>query len=284
MKRRAVLIAGGAGLIFAAAPSFGQAPKASRRIAFLLPGTEAGYRIQLQEFRTALKELGYVEGHDISIDVRWSDGRTERLASLAAELLASNPAVIVTASSEGVSACKKATSSIPIVFATAGAVVEQGFVASLRRPGGNITGVALHSQLDAKITEVIREALPSARRLAVLVHDMDRFHKMVLDSFEPAARSLKFELMVVRVSRAEDFERAFKELTDRKADALYVPNIALLTANRERIIEHALKARLPHFSVNPAIAAAGGLLSYGTLLEENYRRAAALVDKILRGA
>ncbi|MGH8675583.1 MAG: ABC transporter substrate-binding protein, partial [Burkholderiales bacterium] len=163
-------------------------------------------------------------------------------------------------------------------------VVEQGFVASLRRPGGNITGVALHSQLDAKITEVIREALPSARRLAVLVHDMDRFHKMVLDSFEPAARSLKFELMVVRVSRAEDFERAFKELTDRKADALYVPNIALLTANRERIIEHALKARLPHFSVNPAIAAAGGLLSYGTLLEENYRRAAALVDKILRGA
>ena len=230
-----------------------------------------------------MKELGYVEGRDISIEVRWADGRTERLASLAAEVVASNPAVIVTGSSEGVAACKQATSSIPIVFATAASVVEQGFVASLRQPGGNITGVVLHG-LHAKIVEVIRDALPAARRLAVLVHDKDRNHKIVLDSFEPAARRFKFEPVVARVTRAEDFERAFKELTDRKADALYVPNLALLTSNRDRLIELTLIARLPHFSANPDIAVAGGLLSYGTSLVENYRRAAALVDKILRGA
>ena len=237
----------------------------------------------MQVFRAALKELGYVEGRDISIEARWADGRTERLASLAVEVVASNPAVIVTGSSEGIAALKKATTSIPIVFATAGSVVEQGLVASLRRPGGNITGVALHS-LDAKIVEVIREALPAARRLAVLVNEKDRVHKIVLDAFEPAARRFKFEPLVVRVARAEDFERAFKELTERRADALYLPNMGLITSSRDRIIELALKTRLPNFSINPDLAAAGGLLSYGTSVEENYQRSAALVDKILRGA
>ena len=283
MRRRALLLASGAWLACAAAPSLAQPAKAPRRIAVLLPGTEAGFRTRLQVFRAALKELGYVEGRDLSIEVRWADNRTERFASLAAELAASNPALIVTASSEGVAACKQATSSIPIVFAAATFVVEQGFAASLRRPGGNITGVALHS-LNAKIVEIIREALPAARQLAVLVHDKDRFQKLVLDSFEPAARRFKFEPVVVRITRAEDFERAFKELTERKADALFLPNISLLNSNRDRIIEFTLTARLPHFSVTPDIAVAGGLLGYGTSLEENYLRAASLVDKILRGA
>ena len=197
--------------------------------------------------------------------------------------MASNPAVIVTATSESVAACKRATSLIPIVFAAAASVVEQGFVASLRRPGGNVTGVVL-LDLNGKIVEIIREALPAARRLAVLVNEKDRFHKFVLDSFEPAARRLIFEPVIVRVTRAEDFEGAFKEMTDRKADALYVPSLALFTFNRDRIIELALKARLPQFNVNPDIAVAGGLLGYGTSVEENYRRAATLVDRILRGA
>ena len=283
IKRRALLVSSGAWLILAAAPSFTQPSKAPRRIAVLFPGTEAGSRTNLQVFRAALRELRYVEGRDISIEVRWADGRTERIASLAAEVVASNPAVIVTASSEGVAACKRATSSIPIVFATAAFVVEQGFVASLRRPGGNITGVVLHG-LDAKIVEVIREALPAARRLAILVNEKDRFHKIALDSFEPAARRFKFDPVVVRVARAEDFERAFKELSDRRVDVLHVPNINLLVSNRGWLAELALKARLPLFGTNPDIAMAGGLLSYGTSLEENYRRAAALVDKILRGA
>ena len=283
MKRRALLLAGGAGLVFAGAPSFAQISNAPRRIAYLVQGTEAGGRTRFQVFRTSLKELGYVEGRDISIENRWADGRTERLASLAAELVASNPAVIVTASSEGIAACRQATSAIPIVFAAATYVVEQGFVASLRRPGGNITGVALHS-FDSKIVEIIREALPATRRLAILVNEKDRFHKSVLDSFEPAARRFKFEPVVVRVARAEDFERAFRQLANRKADALYQPSIALLNSNRDRLIELTLKARLPYFSVNPEVAAAGGLLSYGTAIEENYRRAATLVDKILRGA
>lgn len=283
MKRRALLLASGAGLVLAAVPSFAQTSNAPRRIAHLVRGAEAGSRRTLQAFRTALKEFGYVEGRDILYEVRWADGRIERLAPLAAELVALNPVVIVTASSEAIAACKQATTSIPIVFAAAAFVVEQGFVASLRRPGGNITGVALHS-LDAKIVEIIREALPAARRLAVLVDDKDRFRKLVLDAFEPAARRFNFEPIVVRVARAEDLERAFKELTERKADALYQPNVSLFNNNRDRIVELALKARLPQFSTNPVIASEGGLLGYGTSLEENFRRAAALVDKILRGA
>ena len=255
-----------------------------RRIAFVPPGTEEGYRAYFNAFLAGLKDLGYVEGRDVSIEVLWGDNKIEGLASRAAAVVARNPAVIVTGSSASVAAFKKATSSIPIVFATAGAVVEQGFVASLRRPGGNITGVILHSGLSAKIVEITREALPKVRRFAILVDDKDPIHKTMLDDFEPSARRFNFEPLVVRVSRAEDLERAFKELAERNAEALYLPPLALLGSLRYQLVQRALKARLPHLSTAPISVEAGGLLSYGTRVEENYQRAAALVDKILRGA
>jgi len=284
MKRRALLVAGGAWLAAAAARSFAQAPKAPRRIAILAAGTEAGYRTVLDAFKTTLKELGHVEGRDVSIDIRWANDRTEQLAALAAEMVARNPDVIVTASSAAVAACKKATSSIPIVFATVGDPVGQGFVASLGRPGGNITGIMVHRGLSAKITEIAREAFPKARRLAMLFHVADPAAKSNLDEFEPAARRFKFDPLIVRVAGAADFERAFKELVERKADVVFVPNVTLFASQFEQLVDRSLKARIPLVSTQQFITARGGLLSYGTDRVENYRRAAALVDKILRGA
>jgi putative ABC transport system substrate-binding protein len=230
-----------------------------------------------------LKELGYLEGRDIAIEARWAGGKIERLEPLAVEMVARNPAVIATATSAAVAALMKATSSIPIVFAAAGNPVEQGFVSSLGRPGGNVTGMALHFDLNAKIIEIIREALPAARRLGVLVHDSDPVYKILRETAETSARHFRFEPVVVSIARAEEIEHAFKEIADRKVDALLPPISSLFIGNADRIAQLALRARLPLFSTHHQLTTGGGLLSYGTQLEENYRRAAALVDKILRG-
>ena len=284
MKRRALLAAGGAWLAAAAARSFAQTPRLPRRIAYLHPGKEDGGSAVFGVFRDELKKLGYLEGRDISIETYWAEGKVERLASLAAEVVARNPAVIVTSSSAGVAACKSATSSIPIVFSTAAIPVEQGFVSSLRRPGGNITGVTLHLEVEAKTVEIVREAFPAAQRLGVMLHEPDPIHKFILESMEPAVRRFNFQLVVVRVTRVEDFERAFTELAARKVDALSVPTLAFLVNNRKEIIGRARSARLPLFGSHQQWVEDGGLLFYGTRQEENFRRAAALVDKILRGA
>jgi len=283
MKRRALLVASGAWLATAATRALAQAPRLPRRIAYLHPSTERANQVFFTAFRNGLKELGYVEGRDIVIEARWAGGKIERLAPLAVEVVAGNPAAIATATSAAVTALMKATSSIPIIFAAAGNPVEQGFVASLGRPGGNVTGMALHFDLNAKIIEIIREALPAARRLGVLAHDPDPVYKILLETAETSARRFKFEPVVARVARAEDFERAFNDLADRKVEALLPPISSLFIGNSDRIAQLALKVRLPLFSTHHQMTSGGGLLSYGTQLEENYRRAAALVDKILRG-
>ena len=283
MRRRALLVAGGACFAFSATRLFAQSARL-RRIALVHPGTQAGYQRDFDAFRTVLKELGYVEGENISIEARWAEGKIERLDSLAAEMVALNPAVIITGSSSGVVACRKATSSIPIVFATAADPVEQGFVSSLRRPGGNVTGIAVHRGLNQKIVEVAREALPATRYLAILVDDKEPFHKTVLKEFETGARRFNIEPVILRISRADELDRAFNEIAKSKADALVVPNLTLLTSLRQQLAERTRKARLPLFSTNPFLAEVGGLLSYGTSTDENWRRAAVQIDKILRGA
>jgi putative ABC transport system substrate-binding protein len=280
VKRRTLLIAS----LALATGSLAQAPKAPRRVAYLHPGNEEGGSAIFGVFREELKKLGYSEGRDLSIETYWADSKMERLASLASEIVARNPAVIVTSGSAGVAVCKNATASIPIVFATAAIPVEQGFVASLRRPGGNITGVTLHLDVEAKSLQIIREALPSAKRLGFLVHEPDPFHKFMLDAIQPAAKRLKFELIVARVAGPEDFERAFNELAARKAEALTVPTLAVLINNRKQIIERARNARLPLSGSHHQLVEDGGMLFYGTRQEENFRRAAVLVDKILKGA
>src|SRR5262245_39802756 len=239
----------------------------------LWPGTPSSYKARQDAFRAELKRLGYEEGQDIIFDVRWAENKTAKLDSIAVELVALNPAVIVTASSAGVAAAKKATSTIPIVFGTAAAPVEQGFVASLRRPGGNITGVMVH-QMDEKAVEIVRDAFPLARRLAYLGHKPDPFNKMALDLFIPAAKRLKFEPLVIEVARAEELGGAFDEVQRRKADVLWAPNLVFISAHRDYIVERALKAKLPVLGGLEEFTAIGALLSHSSGRDENYRRAA----------
>ena len=250
----------------------------------MLPYTEAEFTLLFQAFRSALIGLGYVEDRDIRMDVRWADNKADRFYPLAVELAGTNPDLIVTASSAGVIACKKATSTIPIVFATAFNPIEQGFVTSLSRPGGNITGVLVYSDLTPKLIEVARDAFPNRRRLALLLNDTDPAHVFVLGTFEKSATRFKFDPHVVRVTRLDEFERGFGELAELKSELVIVPLLSLFTGNSKRLAQRAIAARLPLLSSQSFITEDGGLLSYGTLVEENYRRAAVLVDKILRGA
>lgn len=240
--------------------------------------------MQLEAFRASLREHGFEEGRNLSLEVVWGNDQFERMPVLAEGVVARKPEVIVTATSVGVLAFKKATNTIPIVFATAGSPVEQGFVASLPRPGGNITGVLLHSGLTRKLAEVARDALPSMRRIAILIHDTDPARKVELAGFEEVAADFKLTPLIVGVSRREDIEGAFATLAKLKADALIVPQLAMLQSNRKSLIELALKAKLPLMGPNLDIAEDGGLLSYGTARDENFRRAGALTAKILRGA
>ncbi len=283
MRRRAILVAAGAWLARSVSPSFAQAARDLPRIAVLFPGTQAGYRSRYETFRAELKNLGYIEGRDVRIEVRWGEDRTERLDALARELVALRPAVVVTGSSAGIAACRKATSTIPIVFATAGSLVEQQFVASLAHPGGNITGVSIHAT-ESKVVELAREALPRARRLAILVHEPDPIHKIALGDFLEACAKLKFEPIIGRVKRVEDLGVVFNEVLAQKPDALVVPNLTFMTSNERYLLERSLQAKLPLLSGRVETTLAGGLMSYGTSRNENFRRAAALVDKILRGA
>ncbi len=238
----------------------------------------------MNAFRAELKRLGYVEGRDFAIEARWADYKTDQLQSLAVDLVKLNPAVIFTGTIAAVAACKKATATIPIVFATANQPVERGFVESLRRPGGNITGVMLHAGIAAKVVEIAREALPRARRFAILVHDSDPAHKEQLQWFKDAATQLNFHPVVVRANQAEELGLAFNEVVSEKADALYLPELSFVRAHSRYLIERSTKARLPLLSGYEEITAEGGLMSYGSPREENFQRSAVMVDKILRGA
>lgn len=279
-----MLLASGAWLAAAASRAFPQTPKPLRRIALVFPYSQAGGGHLLAVFQAELQKFGHVVGRDISMEVRWADNYGDRLVNFAGELAALKPEIIVTATSAGVAACRKATSTIPIVFATAFDPVGQGFVSSLARPGGNVTGVLVYTDLTLKLVEIAREALPAARRLTLLIHDVDPARRFPLQAFEPAARAFHFEPFIVKVSGVEDLDRAFGEIVNVRSDAIVIPLLGFFTTNHKQLADRALKARLPMLAGQSLIVESGGLLSYGTATEENYRRAAILVDKILKGA
>jgi len=232
-------------------------------------------------FVQRLRELGWIEGRDIAIEYRYAEGRNERFAEIAAEFVELKVDIIVTTGPAAPQA-KKATSVIPIVLALSPDPVGAGLVASLARPGGNVTGLSMQlSDTAGKRLELLREAVPSFRRLAILANV--GFAQAVLEASEAqaAARSLGFEVATLEIRREEDIVSAFASL---KADALYVTADALVNLNRIRINTLANVARLPTIAGWREFVEAGSLMSYGPSLPDLFRRAAEYVDKILRGA
>jgi putative ABC transport system substrate-binding protein len=278
MDRRRFLLTSLAGAI--AAPLAAEAQQGGQvaRIG-VLAVSAAAFSPRIEAFRKGLREHGYVEGKNIVFEYRDAEGKLDRLPDLAAELVALNVAVIVTASPPAVRAAKKATSTIPIVFAAVGDPVAMGLVKSLARPGQNITGLSvLAPELDGKRLELLKEAVPKTSRVAVLFGESPR------KELEIAAQGLGIQLISFQVRELVDIEPAFETARKENVHALLTSPSPLLNTVRERVVELAARNRLPAMYGGPEFVEAGGLMSYAPSYVDLFRRAAIYVDKILRGA
>jgi putative ABC transport system substrate-binding protein len=253
-------------------------------IGFLVAGTPSSHGQWIAAFVQRLRELGWIEGRTIAIEYRWAEGRSDRAAEIAAEFVRRNVDVIVTSATAVIVAAMQATSVIPIVFAAAGDPVGTGLIASLARPGGNVTGLSMQqTDLAAKRLELLREVVPGLRRLAILANVGGPAAVLDMREVEAAARTLGLEVITAEIQRGEDIVPAFETLKGR-ADALYVCIDPLVHSHRIRINTLALAARLPTSYANREAVEVGGLMSYGPNQAHLYRRAADYADKILRGA
>jgi putative ABC transport system substrate-binding protein len=232
-----------------------------------------------------LRELGWTPGLNIRIEYRWSDGRHERLDSLARDLVRLNPTVIVAGSGPAASVAKRITTTIPIVFETLGDPVMAGLVDSLARPGGNLTGVAgISAELSGKRLQLLRELVPGLTRLALLVNPRNVMAPVVIRETEDAARSLGVTLQVAEVRDPDHLDRALSAIAHARAGALFVLPDPMLFDQRTRIVRLVGQHRLPAVYVESGWVPAGGLMSYAPDLRAQYRRAAVYVDRILKGA
>ena len=235
-------------------------------------------------FSQRLRELGWIEGRTVAIEYRWVEGKAERVAEIIAEFIRLKVDVIVTHSNPLVAAAKQATSTIPIVFGAAGDPVSTGLVASLARPGGNVTGLSLQQTDTAgKRLELLREVVPGFRRLAIMAKVDNAAAALEMADVRAAAGALGIEFTLAEIRRAADIASAFEALKDH-ADALYVCNDPFLNANATRINTLAAAMRLPTIFNFRENVEAGGMMSYGADVPDLFRRAADYVDKILRGA
>jgi putative ABC transport system substrate-binding protein len=256
------------------------------RIGFLGPAaaTSPVWVARVEQLRAGLRELGYAEGRNIAIEFRWADGKLDRLPTLAAELVQLKPDVLVTATTPAAMAAKRATQSIPIVLASVGDPVFTGIVPSLARPGGNITGSSLFTADEAvKRLELIKDALPRTRRVAILVNPANPIWTASVKEAERVARGLSLELQRLEARTPGEFEPAIAAAVEKRADALVVVEDSLFTAQAARLAELALKHKLPAVG-QVVFADAGGLIGNGTNQLVLFRRAAVFVDKIFKGA
>ncbi|HEV2056385.1 MAG TPA: ABC transporter substrate-binding protein [Methylomirabilota bacterium] len=236
-------------------------------------------------FFQGLRELGYVEGQNILIEGRWYGDQTERLPALAAELVRLKVDVIVAGAVPAPEAAQRATSTIPIVIMTHPDPVGSGLVASLARPGRNVTGLSLLTpELVGKRLQLLKEAVPGISRVAVLSDPTNPAQALLLREAEVAARSLKVQLQVLEARAPSDFASTFSAMTKDRAGALITLGANMFFAHRTRIVELAAQSRLPALYGQKEFAEAGGLMAYGANTRENFRRAATYVDKILKGA
>jgi putative tryptophan/tyrosine transport system substrate-binding protein len=261
-----------------------QQPTKVPRIGYLVASNPSPASARIEAFRQGLRDLGYIEGQNLIIEYRYAEGKLDRLPELAAELVRLKVDAIFVQSTSAVQAAKKATTTVPIV-SVSGDPVGLGLVASLARPGGNVTGLAnLTSELAGKRLELLKEVVPSVSRVAVLWNPVASSSALRMRETEAAAPSLGIKLQPVEVREANDFERAFSALKRERADALFPLRSPFISNHVKRIVELAAKNRVPGMYDASEFPEAGGLMSYGTMLPDLDRRAAVYVDKILKGA
>ena len=284
MKRREfITLLGGAAAAWPLAAHAQQA-KSIPRIGFLGAGTPSTWKPWVAAFVQRLRELGWVDGRTVAIDYRWAEGRSERYAEFAAELVHLKVDILVTGG-VAVPAAKQATSVIPIVFMLAPDPIRDGLVASLARPGGNVTGLSNQSaDLIGKRLDLLREVVPGLRRLGIIANAADPQAVLDKEDVQATARKLGFDTSTSEVRRADDITSAIEALKGLHTEALYVVSDPFINANRVRINTFALAARLPTMHSNREYVEIGGLISYAASYPDLFRRAGDYVDKILRGA
>jgi ABC-type uncharacterized transport system substrate-binding protein len=284
MDRRAFL-AGSAALL--AAPLAAEAQQTGKvpRIGFLSPASSTTAPHVVEAFRQGLRDLGYVEGQNIVVEYRYANGKAEALPDLAAELVSLEVDVIVASGTPGPLAAKSATKTIPIVMASAGDPVRTGLVASLARPGGNVTGLStLTPDLGGKRLQFVKELLPGVARVAVLWNAANPYTVLLVREIEAAARTLRVQIQSLEVREPDDFQNVLPTAISGGAGALVVVDDPLTVSSRTRIVSFAAQHRLPAMYGFREFAEAGGLMAFGANLADLYRRAPVYVDKILKGA
>jgi putative ABC transport system substrate-binding protein len=282
----------GAGLValiltFATCGAVAQAQEQKNipRLGFLSAGAAQDERDRLGVFREGLRELGVVEDKNVLIEYRFADGKLDRLPQLAAQLVRLKVNIIVTAGNEAVQAAKNATQTIPIVMAFSGDPVGAGFVASLARPGGNITGLSrINVELSAKRLELLSETAPSAVRIAVLYNAEGRVPMLALKEAQAAAQKLGLQILALEMQAPQDIESAFLSAARERAGAIMTLPGGFTGFYRKRIVNLAAKSRLPAMYNNARFVEDGGLMSYASDQREEFRRATLYVDRILKGA
>ena len=263
--------------------AYAQTPAKARRIGLLMTTTPAAAAHIVVAFADGLRELGHVEGKNVLFEYRWAEDDRERFAEMAADLVRQHVDVLVASSQAAALAAQRATRTIPIVMVNASDPVEAGLVASLVRPGGNVTGLSqqLTREIRAKQLQLLKEILPKMSRVAVL-HSAAT--TVGLREYEAAGQTLELRIQVVEIRSRNDLESAFAAMDRDRIDALLAPADPFLFTERQRVAELAREHRLAGMYSTREYAEAGGLMSYSARLSEQFRRAAIFVDKILRGA
>jgi len=261
-----------------------QQPKKIHRVGYLSGASAENDKPLMAAFRQGLRELGYAEGKDIVIEERYTNGESEKLAELAAELVNRKVDVLLVYGMSAAHTAKKTTTATPIVMANAVDPVGAGLVASLVHPGGNVTGLSdFHFATVTKRLELLKEVVPSASRIAVLLNPANASNPLQLNDLQSVAPALRVSLLPFETKAPGDLDRAFAAMRKNRPAALLIIGDTLLSANQSRIAEFALKSRLPAGYTLRQFVEAGGLMSYGTNFAEMWRRAATFVDKILKG-
>ena len=285
MRRRSfIMLLGGAAAAWPVAVRAQEADRV-RRIGFVGLPSAGSLPERPEAFRAGLRDLGYQEGRNIVIEYRWAEGRYEHLPALFAELVGLNVDVIVTHGTPGALAAKQVTNTIPIVIAVIADAEASGVVASLAKPGGNVTGLTIFiPELAAKRLELLKESMPGLTEVGVLLNRINPANAPILPAMRRTAESLTLKLHQFGVREPDEFEAAFAEMASKRIGALVVIDDAILIANAQTLAQIALRQRLPSVGGWRDYAVAGGLLSYGINFTDMFRRAANFVDKILKGA